>query len=102
MKTLLQYCDELQLNIVAKRHNGDGKWDVRVSHPWFHNPILSAVKKDTFEDAMAELNGRVSVIENMRTGIERKNILRHDKAARQAANADRDDPERDEWYERFK
>lgn len=101
MKTLLQYCDELLLNIVAKRHNQECTWDVRVSHPWFHNPILSVTKKATFEDAMAELNGRVSVIENMRSGIEKKNVLRASKEAREAANQHRDDPEHDQWFERF-
>ena len=100
MKTAYQYCDELRLNLVAKRHGSTGKWDVRISHPWFNNPILS-VGGQTFEDCMAQLNGRVDVIEKARVGIERKNKLRDDKFAREAENAHRDNPEHDEWYERF-
>lgn len=99
MKTIYQYCDEFKLNLVAKRHN-TGEWNVRISHPWFRNPILST-SGNSFEQCMGILEGRSSVIENARTGIEKKNKLRNSHYERELANSHREDPEHDEWYERF-
>ncbi len=102
LKTIYEYADELGLNIVAKRHNGFNdrppQWDCRVSHPWFHQPLLSSCSKSSFEECEKELNERAHVIENMRVGIERKNKEREEHAKR------RDKEERcpgSQWFEDF-
>lgn len=96
-KSIEEYCDELELNIIAKRHYGpDDSWSVRITHSWFHNPILTAHGSD-FNKCMEKLNERKSHLEKMRIGIERKNEQRQ----REREQQDNEYNDIDPWRERF-
>lgn len=82
-------CDDLKCNIVAKRHCSTGKWDVRISHPWYGQPLLTSANQDSFNEAMTDLNSRIQKLEGMRLGIERRNKDRDAKFAK------------DDWCGRF-
>lgn len=96
---IFQLCDELEMNIVAKRHHSTKEWNCRVSHAWFHNPILS-VTGATFEDCVSQMEAKRHAIENQRVGIERKNKLRQEKDEKARKNYNHG-AETDSWYDRF-
>lgn len=95
---ILTLCDELKLNVIAKRHPKSG-WDVRITHPWISNPIVTACQKPTIEEAFEEFDSRRHAIENMRTHIERKNKAREEKWKQEEKNVRYDTD--DEWVTRF-
>ena len=76
-----------------------GTWDVRVTHPWYTSPLLSARNHPTFEEAILELNGRLKTLDFQRVGIERKNRARAEKF--RAEERDVSDMTDDQWFNRF-
>ncbi len=90
LEELYKICDDLCLNITMKRHPRatfygeikESSCDVRVYHPWIHNPLLSECKHPTFKEAMKAICGRAESLENMREHITKVNAKRASKRAK--------------------
>lgn len=101
---LFELCDDLEMNITAKRHykrdgvvrDGAGCWDMRITHSFFNGPILTSCSKSSLEECVSDLTSRMDAIEKARVGIERKNKLRADQFAKDPKYDDTDD-----WVERI-
>jgi len=74
MSILYQLCDELQVQIVAKRHCQSGLWDMRLTHFANHGPVMTSAGKLSPTECLADLEERAPRhLENSRVFLERKN-----------------------------
>ena len=75
-------CDNLKVNIEAKRHHQSGLWDVRILHAWIQQPLLTSAGFKSIEEALLDLETKCDKLENQRVFIERKNKERDEKISR--------------------
>jgi hypothetical protein len=76
-------CTELLCNIVAKRHANNGQWDMRIIHPWIHQPILSVTGKSSMHECLEALNARLPALQGQAAFIQKKNAERTKHFAKQ-------------------
>lgn len=88
---LQQFCDQYKCNLVAKRHHQTGKWDARMTHSWYNNPVLSACSYDNIDSCLDALETRLEKIpESMRSHLDKLNQMREKKMKEDEKYQDKD------------